>query len=292
MNNPNNPPGHIDPDEIHQFIRNLRPSDGAGSYPQSYHNFVPRSTHSVSIDLSAYGGSNYPRSEREYTTTTSSRSSRTQPQSTIMSSGQSTATRSYYSHHWDDQSVASYRTDVSSAPSRRSHIQDFNAQAHHATAPHDQSLWCEFSELLGCNAMFALNDRNGWINHHVEHFGDNNIPSKSRCWFCDGRHFIARHQSQTYEKFVDRLEHIHRHIMEDDRLTADHTRPDFDVVDHMHQIGLLSQERYDTAMTFDELPNEYQLPAWATSSSSSRPRGQQRQPAQSVVVRERRQRRL
>ena len=61
--------------------------------------------------------------------------------------------------------------------------------------PHrpDETLWCEFVELLDCHATFALDDPEGWIWHHADHLY-HVFPRELSCWFCNG--FVSRRQVQ------------------------------------------------------------------------------------------------
>ncbi|KAK3985569.1 hypothetical protein QBC44DRAFT_154759 [Cladorrhinum sp. PSN332] len=183
----------------------------------------------------------------------------TQSESTMRSSNASTVF-TYKSRH----------SAASTAPSRRSNAQTFTQFANQAPAQPpapNQFLWCEFSVLLDCQTLFRLDDEANWIQHHLDHL-QNNCPNQSMCWFCDDLRIRADRSDDAYVKFWQRMEHIRGHIMQDPELTVDVMRPDFNLVNHIHRTGLLPDPMYQHAITYDELPEAFQLPE---SSSSSQP---------------------
>ncbi|KAK4189908.1 hypothetical protein QBC35DRAFT_124347 [Podospora australis] len=159
----------------------------------------------------------------------------------------------------------------SSAPSVGGHFQSFaqfaaaGPLAEQASQP-QQQLWCEFQDLHNCNARFQLDEQRAWIEHHVEHLF-NRYPRQSTCWFCNDPPFVADRPLDAYSKFVERMQHIHRHIIEDDGLTNESVRPDFHFLNHLHNEGLIDEETYRHAMNYDELPRSYQLPGANASPS-------------------------
>lgn len=141
-----------------------------------------------------------------------------------------------------------------------------------AGARHDE-LWCEFSELLCCNATFRLDNELGWINHHVQHLQDS-YPRKLMCWFCDHVPFVARSDEygDTSTNFHERMLHIREHIFGDERRwTSQHVRPDFCLVEHLYRRRRIPDRMYRYAMKYEETPPEFRLPGTSSSSSSTRP---------------------
>ncbi|GAB1321119.1 SET domain-containing protein 3 [Madurella fahalii] len=120
-----------------------------------------------------------------------------------------------------------------------------------------QILWCEFSELMNCCAIFRPDDEAGWIQHHVRHLKDS-FPLHLMCWFCDHVMFDAEHTAEGFANFERRMQHIREHIFKD-RLTSDDVRPDFHVITHLHRHGLLSDGMFKHAMSYQGTPERYRL---------------------------------
>lgn len=132
-------------------------------------------------------------------------------------------------------------------------------------------LWCEFSALLSCPATFRLDDEARWIDHHAAHLRDR-FPRTLMCWFCDHVPFVAatssfssssinrNNNAAAAANFDLRMRHIRSHIFDDPRLTSEDTRPDFHVVQHLWEEGLLEEGAYRHAMAYDETPVNYRLP--------------------------------
>ncbi|KAL2160886.1 hypothetical protein VTH06DRAFT_1083 [Thermothelomyces fergusii] len=130
-----------------------------------------------------------------------------------------------------------------------------------------QTLWCEFRGLLGCDAIFRLDNEAEWIEHHVDHLQDT-FPEKLMCWFCDDFHFDAARPAEAFANFVVRMQHVRQHIFDYD---SPRVRPDFHLVVHLYQNGTLDEARYEQAMSKTEVPPELRLPGGdSTSSLSSR----------------------
>lgn len=104
-----------------------------------------------------------------------------------------------------------------------------------------------------CHALFALGEEEEWLAHVSGHLGGM-FPRVSRCWFCDDVVFAADDAAADLEQlFRQRMTHIAHHLRgagaED--LTI---RPDFDLVDHLVDVGLADESMRDTARHFHELP--------------------------------------
>ncbi|KAK4678387.1 hypothetical protein QC764_307170 [Podospora pseudoanserina] len=261
----------FDPNEIHNFLRTYPSSDYTGVYGYSqnpYSDGVETPRYAVSIvsgDLP--DGSEFDHTNADvqssYTAAPSVASRAYTTTSTMQSSTASVFSR------WDDQSsvgrtsIASGRRSIAAPPAPTNWAQQTG------------ELWCEFSELKGCSATFRLDDEFGWIEHHVRHLREK-LPVQSRCWFCDDYPFVAESPSDLYPRFYERMQHIRLHI-DFERVTSDHMRPDFHVVEHMYRQRLIPEHTYRLAMQFDELPPQLQIPGTpgaappSSSSSMSRP---------------------
>jgi hypothetical protein len=149
-------------------------------------------------------------------------------------------------------------------------------QSHAASAAQQRPgsvLWCEFSELMSCHATFSADDEAGWIEHHANHL-HNVFPDRLSCWFCDYPRFMAQHAPDHRTNFEARMQHIRRHILTE-HLTPEHMRPDFSVVAHLHDLGLINDFMFHHAMGYNEFPDTFRLPGTdAHSSSSAGPHGQ------------------
>ena len=186
-------------------------------------------------------------------------------------------------------STRTYSTTRSTVPSLRSnnnhpnhHHLPFHQQFAHNTTPSarpDQILWCEFSPFTTCTATFSLADEAGWIAHHAQHLRET-FPAQLMCWFCD--HVLSVDVRGAdgggggggYANFVERMQHVRGHIMEDHRLGAGQMRRDFHVVEHVWARGGLSVEGYRKAMAYDETPEAFRLPGTTTTGGR---RGEERE---------------
>ncbi|KAK4167458.1 hypothetical protein QBC43DRAFT_203978 [Cladorrhinum sp. PSN259] len=158
----------------------------------------------------------------------------------------------------------SYHTIQSRAPEREP-VQILTLPTQSTTRqPRPISLWCEFGSLLDCNATFQSGDERGWIQHHLEHLC-HYAPMQSMCWFCDNVRFHADGQQNAHATFRDRMMHIRQEILDNPGLRADHTRPDFDMIRHLRQVGGISETMYQHAMAYNE-PSEEEQPPGPSSS--------------------------
>ena len=119
-------------------------------------------------------------------------------------------------------------------------------------------LWCEFSELMHCAARFRGDDEAGWIQHHQSHLRDE-YPAQVVCWFCDPVPFVARSTAERRANFEERMLHIRSHIIVDYK-HRHHMRPDFRMIRHLYERGLLDESVYRRAMRASELPAALRLP--------------------------------
>ncbi|KAH8888251.1 hypothetical protein GQ53DRAFT_260789 [Thozetella sp. PMI_491] len=180
-------------------------------------------------------------------------------------------------------------SDSMSHPSARpahatlSFVQQFHQQMDflqphpHINGPH---LWCELKVPQNCPATFALDDVEGWIEHHMDHMHDQ-FPAACICWFCD--HVVFPSQAYPLEpvsNFRLRMEHIHSHIWDEDRTLTD-MRPDFHMLDHLLSIGVLTRQQRRQMSRFNELPDRLRHPGLFDGIFV--PKGRAPRPAQPVL---------
>ncbi|KAK4166177.1 hypothetical protein QBC43DRAFT_21231 [Cladorrhinum sp. PSN259] len=253
----------LDPVNIHQFLGSYQVH---ARYGQSRSSFdTPRTTHQVSNRLRTYGDSDLVDDTETEVSSPAYTASPRAPPSVLSQSTMRSHTSTVFSR--DSRDSRGKHSVATSAPPRRPPQPDLNQVLTQQPPIHNQSLWCEFSGLLGCRETFRLDEANAWIQHHLDHLG-NNCPMESMCWFCDNLRFTAHGRSDAYATFWDRMEHILDEIRDNPNLTVNATRPDFNLVNHAHQTGLLPERMYEHAVEYNELPPIYQLPG---GSSSSRP---------------------
>ncbi|KAG7294337.1 hypothetical protein NEMBOFW57_004408 [Staphylotrichum longicolle] len=255
---------NVNPYEIEHLIRNLRPSaQGYGQSPYyGYYGHAPRYAPSVTGSelLGSDDSSQCDDARSEFTTASTARSDAY----TIRSA----TPPSIFSRRDDDQSSVGGSTEPPLGDEQL--LFAHQVQLPNPIPPHPgQVLWCEFSDLIECKAVFALDDVHSWIQHHVLHLGDR-FPPQLMCWFCDSGHapFVAQHPSDCYANFVDRMHHIRDHIFNNPRLTSDDTRPDFHLITHLYHIEMIDADTFRHAMSFTELPDRFRLPNSDSDSHS------------------------
>jgi hypothetical protein len=117
---------------------------------------------------------------------------------------------------------------------------------------------CEFF-FAGCNLRFNPADFEAWISHTASHFGGS-LPKKAMCTFCDDDDAVFQSDGDDATNWYDRMVHIGGHL---ENLTpSEHIRPDFWVIEHLWNKGLISREDYDHALKGTERPackNTYPL---------------------------------
>ncbi|KAK4194751.1 hypothetical protein QBC40DRAFT_28504 [Triangularia verruculosa] len=257
---------HLDPSDIHNFLRPYTASNEGYGYFQDSYDFradAPRSVASATNDDLDGFESDQTYSEGQSYTSAPSVVSQAYTASTMQSSSPSVFSRWGYQSSTGQTSIASGRRSVVGQPV---------AAASADWVQHAGELWCEFSDFLGCTTTFRLNDRDSWTRHHIAHLREL-YPVQSQCWFCDDFWFAAKSPGDLYPTFCDRMDHIHSHIADDHKTTSD-TRRDFYVIEHMYQADLISDSEYHMARRYDELPAAYRLPGLpgaAPPSSSDRP---------------------
>ena len=125
-------------------------------------------------------------------------------------------------------------------------------------------LWCEFCALKDCTETFAMDNTNQWIEHHMAHLYFK-PPSLSVCWFCDNVVFRSSdYHNDPTGSFYGRMEHIWQHIVEENFGISD-MRPDFHMVKHLKDTGLISEDQYAKSSQYTELPIHLRIPGSANS---------------------------
>jgi hypothetical protein len=66
-------------------------------------------------------------------------------------------------------------------------------------------------------------------------------------WFCNDVQCLAPSPGEAPLTFIQRMQHIRGHILCDARLSAKNMRPDFGVITHLHDAGLLSDAEFEAA---------------------------------------------
>ncbi|KAK4242082.1 hypothetical protein C8A03DRAFT_11636 [Achaetomium macrosporum] len=265
---------NINPDEIQDFLRGYRnPAYGSGQVPYFGYADEPRwyppvTGDEVPDDVSS-SQFQFDDARTEYTTSTVK-----SPAYTV-NTRRSAATSSIFSRDDGLSSVGRHSAPSVGAP-QMTWMQQFGNPVTAPPRAH-QILWCEFSGLMGCQTIFGLDDEAGWIEHHAAHLNDL-FPQRLMCWFCDDVKFVAEKPADGLANFVQRMQHIRGHIWDDHSLTSERTRPDFHIIKHLYDNGLLSEERYNWAMAYDESP--YQLPG-----SHSHPSPAQRPKKTTIIER-------
>ncbi|KAJ4189215.1 hypothetical protein NW755_006033 [Fusarium falciforme] len=116
-------------------------------------------------------------------------------------------------------------------------------------------LVCEFVGFQACDALFDPDDEESWISHIVDHHLNNILPRVSMCWFCnDVPRFKAVSKSHEDREvcFRERMSHIAWHFR--NGCSREQMRPDFFFLDHVHQHGLISEDVFQWAKRFHEVP--------------------------------------
>ncbi|KAK4455026.1 hypothetical protein QBC34DRAFT_374792 [Podospora aff. communis PSN243] len=215
--------------DVQQFLTQYGDSYDADSW-SPYNTATPRN---VDDEAQSVGSESTPTWEEESNYTCTSRSSRTRTaRSASIFSRHSAATQQSEAPppQWDGYDVAGGEQFV---------------------------LWCEFHQLIGCDAVFRGDDEARWIQHHIRHLKDQ-LPATLVCWFCDDQPaFVARQSADRGANFVERMQHIRQHI-NSEWATSDGMRPDFFMVEHMYGIRAIDKNTYRRAMAYSEIPRRWQ----------------------------------
>ncbi|KAJ9165052.1 hypothetical protein NKR19_g866 [Coniochaeta hoffmannii] len=141
-------------------------------------------------------------------------------------------------------------------------------------------LWCELCVLRDCPVTFPIDQTQEWIEHHCRHLQEQ-YPSRLMCWFCDHVPFVSARDGR-YGNFRDRMEHIREHISSD-YMRMDDMRPDFYMINHLGERGIIDAAMRDIALKFSELPAALRLPGSGAHGDAQSHDPQRRQPGRSLA---------
>ncbi|KAI1148749.1 hypothetical protein F4825DRAFT_469884 [Nemania diffusa] len=111
---------------------------------------------------------------------------------------------------------------------------------------------CEFFGHDGCFQEFDITAVNDWIEHTLSIHLGGNPPHVCACWFCDDYVFRSRDYSDRRACFESRMWHIRNHMLEDGSTVHD-IRPDYYMLDHVYEHGLISTDVYNLSRTYSEV---------------------------------------
>ncbi|KAF8856423.1 hypothetical protein BDZ45DRAFT_476350 [Acephala macrosclerotiorum] len=110
---------------------------------------------------------------------------------------------------------------------------------------------CEFA-FMGCEVIFRPDEYESWVTHSFSHFERAGPPPKAICTFCDDDEAIFETNGDKVLNWRTRMYHVAEHF--ENGQTYEDLRPDFFVVEHMRENGLLSEEDFKFAMHITERP--------------------------------------
>ncbi|KAM5348597.1 hypothetical protein ACJ41O_008421 [Fusarium nematophilum] len=115
-------------------------------------------------------------------------------------------------------------------------------------------LVCEFIGYDGCDAVFDPDDEERWVAHVAGRHLRNIFPLVCGCWFCDDAEFEAASGSHADREacYRGRMRHIAWHFR--NGWSVDQMRPDFFFLDHVHDYGLITEDMFQRATRFHEIP--------------------------------------
>lgn len=112
-------------------------------------------------------------------------------------------------------------------------------------------LTCEFS-IIDCPHSFHPLNYESWMAHTLSHFQRNPPPPKTICIFCDTTFDCEKRRLDVAENWQQRMEHIHDHFR--NGVLAEVARPDYFVINHMYNKGLMSDKDYTHLTKYTERP--------------------------------------
>lgn len=121
-----------------------------------------------------------------------------------------------------------------------------------ATHPYNYGydLPCEFV-FVGCQLRFHPTDFEAWISHAASHLGGS-FPTTVICTFCDTDE-ASWSNGDAAMNWRERMLHIGSHL--ETFASSETIRPDYFVIEHMREHGLISGEDYDHALKGTERPH-------------------------------------
>ena len=158
---------------------------------------------------------------------------------------------------WGRQSSVSSATSINVGPWKRL-LPTLVQQIAMLPFNYGYDLPCEFF-FAGCNVRFHPTQFEEWISHTASHFRSS-LPKIAICTFCDNDAAIFHSDGDDMMNWRNRMIHVAAHL--EDLTPSEHIRPDFWVVEHMWNHGLISEEDYADALKGTERPycaNTYPL---------------------------------
>ncbi|KAL6887001.1 hypothetical protein GGI43DRAFT_270808 [Trichoderma evansii] len=113
---------------------------------------------------------------------------------------------------------------------------------------------CEFCGYDDCEETFDLNNIGDWVQHICGHHLLWRLPSVCICWFCDDAVFHAADETagERERNYRARMHHIADHFGHG--ATTSEIRPDFYFLDHLRDIGLVSERNFRIYKDWHEAP--------------------------------------
>ncbi|CZS88039.1 hypothetical protein WAI453_000434 [Rhynchosporium graminicola] len=108
---------------------------------------------------------------------------------------------------------------------------------------------CEFG-MLGCYVTFRPEEHEHWIAHSFSHFLRHSPPSKTVCTFCDDPQAYFQDPYDPYGSWRARMLHIGAH--HEQHGGAPGNRPDYFLMEHLHQCGLIDEGDFKANMSYTE----------------------------------------
>lgn len=133
---------------------------------------------------------------------------------------------------------------------------------------------CEFAPLTDCNWRFRLSEIDSWLIHVKGVHLHGLLPDETWCWFCDEVQFKAtlRRDAEREACFHQRIYHIVDHMRNDTNVDQLRIRPDFPLLDHLAKHKLITQEAFNRAKNYSEMPENLQQRVQRPSSPKPSPR--------------------
>ncbi|PTB41270.1 hypothetical protein M441DRAFT_68315 [Trichoderma asperellum CBS 433.97] len=113
---------------------------------------------------------------------------------------------------------------------------------------------CEFYGYDDCEETFDLNNVNDWVQHICGHHLIWRLPRDCICWFCDDAVFRTVNETadEREHNYRARMHHIADHYARG--ATTSDIRPDFYFLDHLRDIGLVSERNFRIYKDWHEAP--------------------------------------
>ena len=187
----------------------------------------------------------------------------------------SSATFSSRSSNFDAVDAASTVTRSTASTVPRSHVFPQGPPAvsqQRPLIPDFTQSWlpCEFRRYGKCSAAFRFADVNSWIDHILSGHLHYRLPTVTACWFCDAAIFrsASTREDDKMSSYRQRMLHIADHFFQG--MSAAEVRPDYNMVKHMRQSGLMDESTFRRATKRDELPARFLVHEFRDDEPTSR----------------------